>query len=39
MDGKSCMNCIYEYTCNWKPAGEDNHCEEWRADGEVNHEK
>lgn len=29
---KSCTNCLYEYFCNWKPAGDRPCCEDWKSE-------
>ena len=26
---KGCWNCLYEYTCDWQPAGEEDSCDDW----------
>ncbi len=31
---KECSNCLFEYTCNWKPAGENDACADWKPEGE-----
>ena len=33
---KSCDNCNYEYTCNWKRCGKDK--ENWRPDLDTKRE-
>lgn len=30
---KTCENCVYEYTCDWTPAAEENFCENWTYEG------
>ena len=27
-----CDNCLYEYTCNWKCAGDDLKCDKWKPE-------
>lgn len=29
---RNCSNCLYEYTCSWKPAGDKDCCEEWKTE-------
>ena len=29
---RGCWNCLYEYQCNWEPAGRENYCDRWRKD-------
>ena len=29
---KSCSNCLYEYFCDWTPAGEKECCEYWKSE-------
>ena len=36
---KFCTNCIREYTCDWKPAGDRPCCEEWKPEGGRNEEE
>lgn len=36
-----CDNCLYEYACDWRKAGEELKCEDWkpeeeRLEGDVN---
>lgn len=26
---KACWNCLYEYQCDWSPAGDHSSCKEW----------
>lgn len=33
---KLCTNCIREYSCDWKPAGDRQCCEEWKSEGGRN---
>lgn len=35
---KTCTNCLLEYFCDWKPAGDRPCCEEWKSEG-GKHEK
>jgi hypothetical protein len=32
---RHCMNCVCEHVCDWEPAGDDDYCEDWRADLET----
>lgn len=32
---ESCINCLYEYTCNWQRAGDRPCCEEWQPEGSA----
>lgn len=32
---KSCLNCIYEYVCNWSQAGKKLKCDKWYPDLEY----
>lgn len=36
---KSCENCVYEYTCDWTPAGEEECCKNWRPEQAEEEEK
>lgn len=29
---KSCWNCLFEYTCDWKAAGDKPDCPKWKGD-------
>ena len=29
MERKTCWNCLHEYQCDWKPAGEHDCCKDW----------
>ena len=35
MREQSCANCIYEYTCDWSPAKDDECCRDWTETPEV----
>ena len=28
----SCLNCVYEYRCDWAKAGENMICDDWKGD-------
>ena len=30
MERERCDNCLYEYACDWRKAGEDLKCEDWK---------
>lgn len=32
---KSCETCLYEYACDWTPAGEGYVCDGWVPDRDV----
>lgn len=32
MERERCDNCLYEYACDWRKAGEDLRCEEWKPE-------
>lgn len=41
MEKECCDNCLYEYACDWRKAGEELRCDEWkpeegRMEGDVN---
>lgn len=27
-----CDNCLYEYACDWRKAGEELRCEDWKPE-------
>ena len=27
-----CDNCLYEYACDWRKAGEELKCEDWKTE-------
>lgn len=33
----SCENCVFEYTCDWSAAGDNEICDDWKAD--LNYKK
>ena len=32
MEKERCDNCLYEYACDWRKAGEELRCEEWKPE-------
>lgn len=32
MENKACDNCLFEYFCDWSPAGDNNYCEYWKSE-------
>ena len=32
MTPKRCDNCLYEYACDWRKAGEELRCEDWKPE-------
>ena len=34
MRKERCDNCLYEYTCDWRKAGKDLRCEEWKPESD-----
>lgn len=32
---KACETCLYEYQCDWGPAGDKTCCQDWRPEQEV----
>ena len=30
-----CENCMFEYLCDWKPAGDEDACGRWVNEGKV----
>ena len=32
MENKTCDNCLFEYFCDWSPAGDNNYCEYWKSE-------
>lgn len=32
MTPKRCDNCLYEYACDWRKAGEELKCEDWKPE-------
>lgn len=41
MERERCDNCLYEYACDWRKAGEELRCEDWkpedvRMEGDAN---
>lgn len=35
MAEQSYANCIYEYTCDWSPAKDDDCCKDWTETPEI----
>lgn len=33
---KICENCINEYLCDWTPAGQNDYCNEWVKEPDIN---
>ena len=31
---QNCMNCLYEYTCDWENSSENMWCDNWQSDTE-----
>ncbi len=29
---QSCLNCMYEYICDWKYTNEELSCDKWQSD-------
>lgn len=34
--GQSCLNCLYEYTCNWENSSDRMLCSNWKSDRRDN---
>ena len=34
MEKERCDNCLYEYACDWRKAGEELRCEDWKPESE-----
>lgn len=32
MERERCDNCLYEYACDWRKAGEELKCEDWKPE-------
>jgi hypothetical protein len=32
MEKERCDNCLYEYACDWRKAGEELKCEDWKLE-------
>lgn len=32
MERERCDNCLYEYACDWRKAGEKLKCEDWKPE-------
>lgn len=32
MEKERCDNCLYEYACDWRKAGEEMRCEDWKPE-------
>ena len=33
---KLCENCINEYLCDWTPAGQNDYCNDWVKEPDIN---
>lgn len=33
---QSCLNCMYEYVCDWKYTNEELSCDKWQSDKDGN---